>query len=131
MAFTKTELDDLAERYTAAWNAKVPEQVAGFHTATSSIIINRGEPSFGHNGLTAMAAGFHADVPDLELSCDGIRAAGAHVVYLWTFTGHHAETGNPLKVTGWEEWELDEDMKITSSLGWFDGEEYDRQVSGA
>ena len=84
----------------------------------------------GHAGLTEMAAGFHADVPDLHLTCNGIRGAGKHVVYLWTFTGHHAETGNALEVQGWEEWELDDDMKVTSALGWFDGEEYDRQVSG-
>jgi uncharacterized protein (TIGR02246 family) len=130
MSYTQSELNDLAERYTAAWNSKVPERVAAFHTADSSIIINRGEASKGHDGLTEMAAGFHADVPDLHLTCDGIRGAGNHVVYLWTFTGHHAETGNPLNVTGWEEWELGDDMKVTSSSGWFDGAEYDRQVAG-
>ena len=102
MSFSQIDLDNLAKTYTEAWNSKVPEAVAAFH----------------------------ADVPDLFLKCDGVRAAGDHVVYLWTFTGHHAETGNPLSVGGWEEWELDEDMKITSSLGWFDGEEYERQVAG-
>ncbi|SIS92611.1 SnoaL-like domain-containing protein [Roseivivax lentus] len=130
MSFTQSELDDLAKRYTEAWNSKVPENVAAFHAPTSGIVINRGEPSAGHEGLTAMAAGFHADVPDLHLSCDGIRGAGTHVVYMWTFTGHHAQTGNSLHVKGWEEWELNDEMKVTSSLGWFDGEEYDRQVSG-
>lgn len=131
MGYSQQELEDLAQRYTAAWNSKVPENVAGFHAPTSRIVINRGEPSEGFEGLTAMAAGFHADVPDLHLVCDGIRGAGAHAVYMWTFTGHHAETGNPLNVAGWEEWELGDDMKITSSLGWFDGEEYNRQVAGA
>ncbi len=131
MPFDQKSLDDLAARYTDAWNSKVPEKVAGFHLASSRICINRGEPSVGHEGLTAMAAGFHADVPDLALRCDGIRGAGDHVVYLWTFTGHHAATGNPLSVSGWEEWELDGDLKITSSLGWFDGDDYQRQVDGA
>lgn len=130
MGFDRDRLDDLARRYTEAWNSKVPEAVAAFHTPVSSIVINRGEPSVGHEGLTAMAAGFHADVPDLHLTCDGIRGAGRHVVYLWTFTGHHAETGNPLKVQGWEEWEMDAEMKVTAARGWFDGEDYDRQVSG-
>ena len=130
MSFTQRDLEDLAERYTAAWNSKVPENVAAFHVASSSIIINCGEPSEGHEGLTAMAAGFHSDVPDLHLACDGIHGAGSHVVYMWTFTGHHAETGNPLNVQGWEEWELNDDMKVTSALGWFDGEDYDRQVAG-
>lgn len=130
MSYSQSELDDLAQRYTAAWNSKDPGNVADFHTATSQIVINRGEPSVGHEGITAMAAGFHADVPDLHLVCDGIRGAGTHVIYLWTFTGHHAETGNPLKVAGWEEWELGENMKVTSALGWFDGADYDRQVAG-
>ena len=130
MAFKQSDLDGLARRYTEAWNSKVPENVASFHTPSSSIIINQGEPSIGHPGLTEMAAGFHADVPDLHLTCNGIRGSGNHAIYLWTFTGHHAETGNALNVQGWEDWELDDDMKVTSSLGWFDGEEYDRQVAG-
>ena len=130
MSFNQSNLENLAAKYTDAWNSKVPENVAHCHVSTSKIIINRGEPSVGHEELTAMAAGFHADVPDLTLQCDGIRSAGNHVVYLWTFTGHHAETGNPLSITGWEEWELNEEMEITSSLGWFDAEDYDRQVQG-
>ncbi|WP_299776692.1 nuclear transport factor 2 family protein [uncultured Roseobacter sp.] len=130
MPFTQRQLDALAKRYTDAWNSKIPTQVADMHVPGSSITINRGEPSVGHTGLTEMAAGFHSDVPDLHLTCDGIRGAGTHVVYMWTFTGHHAETGNPLNVTGWEEWELNDDMKVTSSLGWFDAEDYDRQVAG-
>ncbi len=130
MAFSQKDLDGLARRYTDAWNSKVPDNVASFHTSSSSIVINRGEPSVGHVGLAEMAAGFHADVPDLHLTCNGIRGAGTHVVYLWTFTGHHAETGNALNVQGWEEWELDGEMKVTKALGWFDGEEYDRQVAG-
>ena len=130
MSFSQESLEKLATDYTAAWNSKVPENVANCHVASSQIIINRGEPSKGHAELTAMAAGFHADVPDLVLTCEGIRSAGQHVIYLWRFTGHHAETGNPLDIAGWEEWELNENMKITSSLGWFDAEDYQRQVEG-
>ena len=130
MSFDQKSLDDLAAKYTDAWNSKVPENVAGFHVSSSQISINRGEPSVGHDGLTAMAAGFHADVPDLVLQNDGIRGAGSHVVYMWTFTGHDAQTGNPLRISGWEEWDLDENMKITSALGWFDGDDYQRQVDG-
>jgi nuclear transport factor 2 (NTF2) superfamily protein len=130
LALTQAELDDLAKRYTDAWNSKVPENVAAFHTPDSSIVINSGAPSVGHEAVTAMAAGFHSDVPDLRLSCDGIRGAGPHAVYMRTFTGHHAQTGHSLTVTGWEEWDLNEDGMVTSSLGWFDGEDYDRQVAG-
>lgn len=130
MSFDQASLNDLANRYADAWNSKVPENVSSFHNATSSIIINRGEPSVGHEALTAMAAAFYADVPDLTLTNDGIRAAGNHVVFQWSFTGHHSQTGNPLSIHGWEEWELDENMKVASSLGWFDGDDYQRQIDG-
>ncbi len=130
MLFNQADLDNLATRYTEAWNSKVPQNVAAFHAPSSQISINRGEPSTGHEGLTAMAAGFHADVPDLVLQNDGIRGAGNHVVFMWTFTGHDAQTGNPLKISGWEDWDLDENMLVTSALGWFDADDYQRQVDG-
>ncbi|MEM7404107.1 MAG: nuclear transport factor 2 family protein [Pseudomonadota bacterium] len=130
MSFDQASLDALANRYTEAWNSGVPENVAAFRLPTSQISINRGEPSAGHEGLTAMAAGFHADVPDLKLQNDGIRGAGDRAVFMWTFTGHDAETGNPLKVSGWEEWDLDENMLVTSAFGWFDADDYQRQVDG-
>ena len=34
-----------------------------------------------------------------------------------------------MKVGGWEEWELDEDLRVKSSLGWFDAAEYERQIA--
>ena len=58
--------------------------MAAFHAPDGTIIINQGEPSRGHSGVTEMAAGFDAGVPDLDLSCDGIRDAGSHVMNLWT-----------------------------------------------
>lgn len=93
-------------------------------------MINDGTPWMGRRGVAEMAAGFFADVPDLTLSCDGVRAAGHHVVYLWTFTGSYAKTGRPLRIVGWEEWDLGEDRLVNASRGWFDAEEYVRQAEG-
>jgi len=75
-----------------------------------------------------MAAGFFADVPDLLLACDEVRVAGDHIAFFWTFTGTHAATGNPLRVVGWEEWDLDADLKVTGSRGWYDADDYARQI---
>ena len=36
---------------------------------------------------------------------------------------------NHVKVCGWEEWELGGDLKVTSSLGWFDAAKYARQIA--
>jgi hypothetical protein len=76
-----------------------------------------------------MAAGFFADVPDLTLVCDEVRCAGDHVLYLWTFTGTHSGTKNPLRVVGWEEWDFDGDLKVKASRGWFDADDYARQTA--
>lgn len=119
----------VADAYTAAWNSGSAEAVAGFFVPEGRIVINRGEPWEGRAGVARMAAGSYADVPDLHLVCDGLRLAGDHVVYVWTFTGHHAASGNALRVAGWEEWDVDADLLVRSSRGWYDAEDYARQTA--
>ncbi len=63
--------------------------------------------------------------------CDEVRCAGDHVAYFWTFTGTHAATKRPLRVVGWEEWDLDADFKIMASRGWYDAAEYERRQTTA
>ena len=130
MPIEPSAVEEMAHAYTAAWNSKSPEAVASFYAENGQIIINRGEPWIGRSGIQEMAAGFYKDVPDLSLTCNDIRCAGSHAVFVWTFTGHHAGTGRELSVRGWEEWELGDDLKVKASLGWFDAEEYARQVEG-
>jgi len=120
----------IAEAYTAAWNSGSADAVAMFYAEDGRIVINRGSPWEGRSGVAQMAAGFFADVPDLALTCDGVRVAGNHVAYLWTFTGTHASSGRALRVSGWEEWDLDANHMVQASLGWFDAEDYARQTSG-
>lgn len=107
----------VADAYTAAWNSGSSEAVAEFYAPDGRIVINRGEPWVLRAGVAGMAAGFFADVPDLTLVCDGVRVAGDHVVYLWTFTGTHAPTGRPLRIAGWEEWDVDDQLRVSSSRG--------------
>src|SRR5262249_12407687 len=103
--------------------------VAQFFAPDGRIVINGGPPWEGRQGVAEMAAGFFADVPDLSLVCDGVRVSGGHVVYLWTFTGSHAASGNPLHVVGWEGWGLDASGLVARSAGWFDAEDYARQTA--
>ena len=130
MALTVEAVADMARAYTDAWNSRSAEAVASFYAEDGEIVINRGEPWKGRSRVADMAAGFHADVPDLKLTCDDIRLSGTHAVYVWTFTGHDAGTGNPLDIRGWEEWELDDDLKVIASRGWFDADDYARQAEG-
>jgi uncharacterized protein (TIGR02246 family) len=130
MSFDPKDIEKLADAYTAAWNTGSPQSVAGYFAEDGEIVINRGMPWRGRLGIAEMAAGFFADVPDLKLTCDGVRCAGSHVIYSWTFTGHAAGTANALTVHGWEEWDVSDDLKVKSSRGWYDSEDYARQVAG-
>ena len=121
---------EMAAAYTEAWNSKSAEAVASFYAEDGKIVINEGDPWLGRAKVQEMAAGFFADVPDLTLSCDDVRCSGTHAIFVWTFTGHDAASGNPLHVRGWEEWEIGEDLKVKSSCGWFDAEDYSRQAEG-
>ena len=123
-------MKQVADAYTAAWNSGSAEAVAEFYAPDGGIVINRGEPWLGRAGVAQMAAGFYADVPDLALVCDGLRIAGDHVVYQWTFTGSHAVSGNHLRIVGWEEWDVVADLRVKSSRGWYDADDYARQVAG-
>ena len=131
MTVSLAQASEIARAYTAAWNTGEPDAVAAFFAPDGQIIINDGEPWLGREGVALMASGFFADVPDLQLACDGVRVAGSHVVYLWTFTGTHATSKRKLRVTGWEEWDLNDALKVDSSFGWFDADDYVKQTGMA
>lgn len=121
----------IAQDYTAAWNSKSAEAVAAFYAPDGEIVINKGEPWSGRDRVRDMAAGFFRDVPDLALTCDDVRGSDMHALFVWTFTGHDAGTGRPLKIHGWEEWDLNADGQVQASRGWFDAAEYARQAGTA
>lgn len=120
----------LAQDYTSAWNSKSPDAVASYFAEDGEIVINGGEPWIGRGRIAEMAAGFFADVPDMSLTCDEVRCAGSHAIYVWTFTGHDAKTGSALTVQGWEEWDIGPNLKVRSSRGWYDADDYAAQVAG-
>ena len=128
MTIDHEHANELAAAYTEAWNSGSSEAVAAFYAKDGQIVINRGSPWIGRKGVAEMAAGFFADIPDLRLVCDAVRCAGNHVAYFWTFTGTHASSKNPLRVVGWEEWDIGSDRKIVASRGWFDADDYARQA---
>ena len=130
MVISQASIAKFSEEYTAAWNSKSAEAVASFYAEDGEIVINRGDPWTGRARVAEMASGFYADVPDLTLVCDDIRFTGDHAIYVWTFTGHDAGTGNPLKIRGWEEWDIGTNLKVQASRGWFDADDYARQVAG-
>jgi len=130
MLLDRKHIESLAAAYTSAWNSGSPQSVAAHFAANGEIAINRGAPWRGRGAIAEMAAGFFTDVSGMKLTCDGVRCAASHVVYLWTFTGRAAKTGHALTVHGWEEWDVGDDLKVRASRGWYDAEDYARQVAG-
>ena len=119
----------MAENYAKAWCSLSPKAVASFYAPDGQIIINRGDPIKGRDAIMEMVSGFYTEFPDLVVLCDEVRTSGDPAIFIWTLEGHHSETKNYVKVGGWEEWELDEKTQVKSSLGWFDAQEYERQVA--
>ena len=130
MPLDPNSVEKMAMEYTAAWNSGNAEKVVAFYAEGAGIVINRGEPHIGRAAMIAMVEGFYSAVPDLKLTCDSIRVGGDHAIFQWTFTGHDSETKNPLSVSGWEEWDLTDTPQVARSLGWFDAEDYARQIAG-
>lgn len=129
MTIDPSRVEQIARDYAAAWSSGVPANVTSFYADDGRITINRGDPIVGQGALMEMVTGFYAEFPGLVVHLDGLRTAGDHVAFLWTLEGTHAETGNRVKVPGWEEWTLAPDGKVQESLGWYDAAEYDRQVA--
>lgn len=92
--------------------------------------MNGGDPMTTRAQIADMAAGFMADFPDLNLSCHTVLVADHHMVYAWTFEGHYKATGKRVAFSGWEELDLNDDLEVTRSLGWYDVSDFERQVVG-
>lgn len=123
------DIAKMAADYAAAWSSGEPDAVAAFYDENGAIVINRGDEIKGRAAVAEMAAGFYAEFPDLVVHLDHLRVAGDHVLFGWVLEGTHAETKNRVKVPGWEEWDMTDDGKVASSKGWFDAQEYDRQIA--
>lgn len=129
MPLRPEDVRDMAQRYAQAWSSGDPEAVASFYAPDGRITINDGDPIVGRAAVAEMAGGFHGEFPDLVVHLDEIRTAGNSAVFLWTLEGKHSGTGHQVKVSGWEEWTLSDDVLVSNSFGRFDAVEYDRQVA--
>ena len=130
---THARLTDLVTRYAAAWSGQSPDSLASFYAEHGSLTVNGGAPSVGRAAIRATAAGFMTAFPDMLVVMDSVIGNGNHAVFYWTWTGTNTGpggTGMPVHISGYEEWTLDADGLIAESLGHYDQDEYQRQVSG-
>ena len=125
------ELGDFARRYTEAWCSGDPTRVAEHYAAGGSLTINEGTPSVGRAAITEAARSFMDAFPDMQVLMDDVRLGENGSEYHWTLVGTNTGpggTGNRVRISGHEEWTLDDAGLIAESQGHYDQAEYDRQI---
>lgn len=78
-----------------------------------------------------MAQGFMTDFPDLQIVMDDLLLQNHGAIYHWTLTGTNTGpggTGRPVRISGFEVWQIGTNGLIANSRGHFDSVEYRRQL---
>ena len=128
---SESRLAEFASRYTAAWCSHNAPGVAAFYSESGSLTINDGTPAVGRPAIAAAAQDFMTAYPDLIVRFDRLEPKGDRVRYHWTFIGTNSGpggTGNRVRISGYEEWEVGPDGLIADSKGHYDAQDWDRQV---
>jgi hypothetical protein len=126
-----SQLTEFAARYTAAWCSHRASSVATFYSVAGSLAINSGAPALGRHAIEAAAQSFMTAYPDLVVKFDRLEPKGDRVLYHWTFIGTNTGpggTGNQVRISGYEDWNIGPDGLIADSKGHYDAQDWDRQV---
>jgi hypothetical protein len=127
----KFDIDIFARSYAQAWGSKRPGFVASYFAEDGSIQVNHGEPAIGRDDVAKFAEGFMTDLPDMIVRYDSLVSKTDGTEFHWTLIATNTGpggTGNKVKVSGYEFWQLDENGFIKNSQGHFPSEEYNRQL---
>jgi SnoaL-like polyketide cyclase len=125
------ELTKFAKRYAEAWCSQDPEKVAAFFAERGSISINNGPPAVGRAAIAKGGESFMTTFPDMIVTFDKLESQPDTTTLHWTLTGTNTEpggTGKRVRISGYEQWKIDNDGLIAESQGHFDGAEYERQL---
>jgi nuclear transport factor 2 (NTF2) superfamily protein len=124
-------LREFAARYTKAWCSRNAAGVAAHFSPQGSLTINHGRPAVGRGAIAEAAQSFMTAFPDLCVAMNDLVINGDRVEYHWTLTGTNdgpGGTGNLVRISGFEAWEMSEDGLIAASQGSFDEADYQRQL---
>lgn len=124
-------LKPFAKRYARAWSSQVPDSVASFFSVKGSLRVNDGDPAVGAEEISQFASSFMTDFPDMLVRYDSLVLNSGNLEFHWTLIGTNTGpggTGNKVKVSGYEVWQLGSEGLIEKSQGHFPSEEYNRQL---
>jgi hypothetical protein len=127
----KDELEEFGKDYAKAWSSLVPEEPFSYQAENCVLSINDGDPIISAGDRLRTLAGFVEAFPDLKISMRKIVKEERGTVFYWNLKGTNTGpegTGNSVDIDGCEVWELDANNQITQLRGYFDAEEYERQI---
>lgn len=127
----KYDLEVFARGYAQAWCSHRPNFVSSFFSEDAELTVNNGKTAKGSAAITIFAEGFMDAFPDMIVSLDSLETRSNKTLFHWTLTGTNNGTngtGNKIKISGFEEWSLDDKGLIQKSIGSFDEKEYKRQL---
>lgn len=124
---------EFGQKYTDAWNSKVPEKIASFYAEDGTFIVKNGKPANGKRQLAETAQSYMEAFPDMVLTMDSLTKENDNYRYYWTFRGTNTGpngTGKKVNFSGFEEWTMNDQGLVKKSIGTYDAEEYARQLNG-
>jgi len=127
----ENKLSIFGGKYAAAWCSQKPDSVAAYFADSGSLTVNNGKPAVGRSEISKVAAGFMNAFPDMIVAMDSLIQTSNGTEFHWTLTGTNSGpggTGNKVKISGFELWQLDNAGLIKESKGSYNAEEYDRQI---
>lgn len=125
------DLNLFAHNYAQVWGSKRPNFVSSFFAEDGTLLVNDGNPAKGRAAITNVAKGFMQTFPDMVVTMDSLITRSDKTRFYWTLTGTNDipnGTGNKVKISGFEEWTINDDGLIQESKGQFDANEYKRQL---
>ena len=127
-----SDLEGFARRYAKAWCSQNPESVAAFFAEEGSLSVNDDAPAVGRTAIAEVARGFMRAFPDMVVTMDELIRKPQGVEFHWTLTGTNSGpggTGKRVRVSGYEEWQIDANGLVAKSEGHFDAAEYRRKLA--
>jgi predicted ester cyclase len=124
-------LSEFAQRYATAWCSQDAASVAAFYSADGSLSVNESPPATGRSAITEVAQSFMTAFPDMRVIMDKVLVQGDSAEFHWTLIGTNTGpggTGQRVRISGFELWQMAADGLIASSQGHFDSSEYRRQL---
>ncbi len=127
----KFDVEVFARSYAQVWCSQRPNFVSSFFAEDGELSVNNGKPAKGTEAISNVAKGYMDAFPDMIVTMDSLIATSDKTKFYWTLVGTNNGTngtGNKVKISGFEEWMLNDEGLIQESKGHFNEKEYRRQL---